>query len=94
MAGRVLGPLGRLNDQFAHYEINRWRQRARGAVLYVRPTRAIADLVAGGRDGLFDVQIARHTRDAAYDLGVRCAERFRTRHPELSEELFPSVRSR
>jgi hypothetical protein len=92
MAGRVLGPLGRLNDQFAHYEISRWRQRTRGEVLYVRPTRAIADLVAGGRDDLFDVQIARRTRDAAYELGLRCAERFRTRHREVSEELFSSVR--
>jgi hypothetical protein len=60
--------------------------------LYVRPTRAIADLVAGGRDDLFDVQIARRTRDAAYELGLRCAERFRTRHREVSEELFSSVR--
>ena len=93
MAGRVLGPLGRLNDQFAHYEISRWRQRTRGDVLYVRPTRAIADLVDGGRDALLDVAIARRAHDAAYELGVSCAARFRNRHPEVAEELFPQTES-
>jgi NTE family protein len=88
MAGPVFRSYGRINEQFAHYEISRWRARTGGVVLYVRPTKAIADRVAGGRDDLLNVAIARRTYDAAYELGGRCAERFRSRHPDVADELF------
>lgn len=87
LAGRVMGPIGRVQEQITRYEMTRWRGRVGGRILFVRPTRAIAQLAGRGVRGLFDRDSAPAVQRAAYDLGVRCAERFRDRHPEAAAAL-------
>jgi hypothetical protein len=88
LAGRVLGPIGRMSERMTRYEMQRWRLRTGGDVLYVRPTRAVADLLAGGGlKSILDPDIARRVYEPSYELGLRCAERFLTRHPDSGEEL-------
>jgi predicted acylesterase/phospholipase RssA len=93
IAGRVLGPFGRVSEQVTRYEMQQWRLRTGGNVLFVRPTRGIAALVAGrGLDGILDVDVARRAYEPSYELGVRCAERFFTRHPSAAEEIRAAPR--
>jgi hypothetical protein len=82
IGGRVLGRYGRMSEQVTYYEMTRWRQRTGGDVLYVRPPRAIAELVHN-RDALFDLDVAARTFPLARELGLRCVERFQRRHPRL-----------
>jgi predicted acylesterase/phospholipase RssA len=91
LAGRALGTFGRISEQVTGYEMQQWRLRTGGDVLYVRPTRGIAELVRGrGMKAIVDVDTARSAYEPSYALGVRCAERFRTHHPNALEELAAS----
>ena len=88
IARRVLGPFGRMYERITRYEIERWRFRAGGDVLFVRPTRQIVELIEDrGVAGILDVDAGRRAYEPAYELGLRCAERFRARHPAAAEEL-------
>jgi predicted acylesterase/phospholipase RssA len=91
LAGRVMGPLGRVQEQITRYEMTRWRRRVGGQILFVRPTRAIAALAGRRVAGLFDRDAAPNVQRAAYDLGTRCAERFRDRHPDTAAALGASA---
>jgi NTE family protein len=92
IAGGVLGRYGRVSEQVTRYEMQQWRVRTGGDVLYVRPTQRIAALVAGrGFQGLIDVDVAHDVYEPSYELGVRCAERFFTRHPDAAEEVCATV---
>jgi hypothetical protein len=84
----VLGPFRWIAEQVTRYEMQQWRLRTGGDVLFVRPPRHIAELVHGrGIEGILDVDTARRAYEPSYELGVRCAERFGTRHPSALEEL-------
>lgn len=88
IGGRVLGAFGRVSEQVTRLEMQQWRLRTGGDVLYVRPTRRIASLVEGrGVDAILDVDTARRAYEPSYELGIRCAERFRTRHPAAVEDM-------
>jgi NTE family protein len=88
ISGPTFGALGRLQEQITGYEIQQWRLRTGGAVLYVRPTHSIAQIVRGhGLTGILDQELAAEAYAPSYDLGVHCAERFRARHPDATHEL-------
>jgi predicted acylesterase/phospholipase RssA len=88
IGGRVLGPFGRMSERVTRYEMAQWRQRTGGHVLFVRPNRRVAVILGfGGFDRLLDVDVGRQTYRAAFELGVRCAERFRARHADAAEDL-------
>jgi predicted acylesterase/phospholipase RssA len=88
IAGQVLGPFGRMCERVTRYEMLQWRQRTGGRVLFVRPNREIASLVSFGESGgMLDLDVGRRTYQPAYELGLRCAERFQSRHPELAEDV-------
>jgi NTE family protein len=88
ISGPTFGALGRLQEQITGYEIQQWRLRTGGNVLYVRPTHAIAAIVRGhGLGGILDQELATAAHAPAYDLGVHCAERFRARHPHALDHL-------
>jgi hypothetical protein len=87
LGGKVLGRLGWFAERTTRYEMTRWQIRHGGAQLFVRPTRAIARLV-DDTEALFRIGMARETYPMAYELGVRCLERFRDRHPDLAEEFL------
>jgi predicted acylesterase/phospholipase RssA len=92
IAGGVLGRFGRISEQVTRYEMQRWRLRTGGDVLYVRPTRRIEALVAGrGFAGLLDVDVARRAYEPSYELGRRCAERFYARHPGATEAMSAAL---
>jgi predicted acylesterase/phospholipase RssA len=88
IAGRVLGRLGRVHEQVTRYEMHKWRLRTGGIVLFIRPTRHIAELVGdGGLRAILEVEAGHRAYEPAYELGLRCAERFRRRHPGVAEDL-------
>ncbi|MBV8952000.1 MAG: hypothetical protein JOZ99_14070 [Actinobacteria bacterium] len=88
LAGRVLGAFGRVSEQVTRYEMQRWRLRTAGDVLYVRPTRGIAALLGGhGIEAILDPEVAHTAFEPAYELGMRCGERFFIRHPVAAEEF-------
>ncbi len=86
LGGRVLGHLGWIAERTTRYEMSRWRQRYGGALLFVRPTRAIAELCEDS-NSLFRMDVARATYPLSYQLGLECAARFKARHPELAAEI-------
>ena len=88
IAGPAFAPYGHLSEWVIHRELATWRSRHGGLVLFVRPTRAIAALLSqGGPDAALDVGAGRRTYRAAYELGLRSAERFRNRHGSAAERL-------
>jgi hypothetical protein len=58
-----------------------------GQVLSIRPNRAVAALAGTKAIDVLDPATAEPAYHAAYDLGRRCAERFRTRHPDLARRI-------
>jgi NTE family protein len=87
VAGRVLGRIGQISEQLTRYEMARWKQRTGGEVLYIRPDAAIAGLAGRGTGRLLDIDVGQETYRPAYELGLRCAERFRHRHPAAAAEI-------
>ncbi len=86
VAGPAMGQFGRFGEIAVGREMRTWRRRSGGTVLYVRPDRRVAAHGRrGSRSGLLDMGHRASTYIAAYDLGARCAERFRLRHPGLVE---------
>ena len=83
MAGPVLGRLGAASERMVAFELMRWRMTG-GHVLYIRPNRAVGALAGTRPTDVLDTAIAEPTYRAAYELGTRCAERFRNRHPRLA----------
>ena len=86
MAGPVLGRLGAISARMVHLELLRWR-RTGGHVLLIRPNRAVGALAGARPVDVLDPSLAEPTYRAAYELGARCAERFRQRHPELAQRI-------
>jgi predicted acylesterase/phospholipase RssA len=93
MTGRVVGPFGRVCEGITRFEIEQWRIRTAGDVLFIRPNAHIASFVAdGGIDALLDVEAGRRVFEPAYELGLQCAEEFLESHPKEAEE-FELLRS-
>ena len=86
MAGPVLGRLGAASERMIALELMRWRMTG-GQVLYIRPNRAVGALAGTRPTDVLDTAIAEPTYRAAYELGMRCAERFRIRHPRLAARI-------
>ena len=86
MAGPVLGRLGAASERMVALELMRWRMTG-GHVLYIRPNRAVGALAGTRPTDVLDTAIAEPTYRAAYELGKRCAERFRKRHPRLASRI-------
>ncbi len=87
IAGRVLGARGAVIERQLQIEMQLWRRRTRGHVLYVRPNTEVTRLAGRRVSDLFDVGRARDIYAAAYDEGLQCARRFQTRHPTLAAAI-------
>ena len=86
MAGPVLGRLGAMSARMVTFELMRWRMTG-GRVLFIRPNRAVGALAGTRTTDVLDPAIAEPTSRAAYELGARCAERFRERHSRLAQRI-------
>jgi NTE family protein len=86
LAGPVLGRLGAISARIVALEMMRWRVTG-GHVLFIRPNRAVGALAGTKTADVLDPAIVEPTYRAAYQLGLRCAERFRARHPRLAQRI-------
>lgn len=86
MAGPVLGRLGALSARMVAFELMRWRMTG-GHVLLIRPNRAVGAMAGSRASGVLDPALAEPTYRAAYELGSRCAERFRQKHTQLALDI-------
>ena len=86
MAGPVLGRLGAISARMVYLELMRWRMTG-GHVLFIRPNRAVGALAGAKPSDVLDPSLAEPTYRAAYELGARCAERFRENHAELAARI-------
>jgi NTE family protein len=76
IAGRVLGPVGRLSGALLERELNRWRLSHPEATIHlIRPNRAMADVIGLRPLGLFDPERARAVYPLACRQGVEWGER-------------------
>jgi predicted acylesterase/phospholipase RssA len=84
MAGPVAGRLGAICARMVQLEIVRWRM-AGGQVLLVRPNRAVGALAGTKATDVLEEPRATPAYHGGYEVGARCLERFRVRHPDLFE---------
>ncbi|WP_395656006.1 patatin-like phospholipase family protein [Nocardioides sp.] len=75
LAGRVMGPMGRIAGALLDRELDRWQQRHPEADIHmVRPNREMARIVGVRPLALFDADRARTIYPLAYEQGVRWGE--------------------
>ena len=75
LAGRVMGPLGRVAGTLLEQELGRWRRRHENAHIdMIRPNRAMAHLIGLRPLALFDAERARRVYPLAYEQGARWGE--------------------
>ncbi len=75
LAGRVMGPMGRIAGALLGRELDRWRQRhPLATITMIRPNRAIATATGVRPLALFDAERARCVYPMAYDQGARWGE--------------------
>lgn len=75
LAGRVMGPMGRVAGALLERELDRWQQIHPEATIHmIRPNRAIARLVGVRPLALFDAERARAVYPLAYQQGARWGE--------------------
>lgn len=76
MAGRVMGPVGRVAGALLERELGRWRNRhPQAEIQLIRPNRAMAKIVSIRPLALFDAERARAIYPLAYEQGTRWGER-------------------
>ncbi len=76
LAGRVMGPMGRVAGALLERELGRWRRRHPDTnVELIRPNRAIARITGIRPLALFDAERARAVYPLAYEQGARWGER-------------------
>ncbi len=79
LAGRVMGPVGRVAGTLLERELNRWRHaHPEASISMIRPNREIAETVGGRPMALFDAERARAIYAPAFEQGARCGERILT----------------
>lgn len=72
LAGRVMGPIGRVAGALLGRELDRWRDRHPDTTIYmVRPSRVIAQVIGLRPLALFDADRAAAIYPLAYEQGVR-----------------------
>lgn len=75
LAGRVMGPMGRVAGALLERELGRWRNRHPEANLHmIRPNRAMAKIVGVRPLALFDAERARGIYPLAQEQGERWGE--------------------
>jgi NTE family protein len=75
LAGRVMGPMGRVAGALLERELDRWRHRHPETSLHmIRPNRAMAKIVGVRPLALFDSDRARAIYPLAYEQGARWGE--------------------
>lgn len=75
LAGRVMGPIGRVAGTLLGRELDRWRGRHPDTTIYmVRPRRAMAQIIGMRPLALFDAERAAAIYPLAYEQGVQWGE--------------------
>lgn len=75
LAGRMMGPMGRIAGALLEQELDRWRRRHPDATIQmIRPNRAMATVTGLHPLALFDADRARAIYPMAYEQGARWAE--------------------
>ena len=75
LAGRVMGPMGRVAGALLVRELDRWRDRHPEATIsMIRPNRAMARIIGVRPLALFDPERARAIYPLAYEQGARQGE--------------------
>lgn len=75
LAGRMMGPLGRVAGTLLDQELDRWRRRHPDAQIHmIRPNREMARLTGLRPLALFDAQRARAIYPMAYEQGAQRGE--------------------
>jgi NTE family protein len=75
LAGRVMGPMGRVAGALLERELDQWRRRHPHASIHmIRPNREMAGIVGLRPLSLFDAERARAIYPLAYEQGVRWGE--------------------
>ncbi|MGD9960143.1 patatin-like phospholipase family protein [Nocardioides sp.] len=76
VAGRVMGPMGRIAGALLERELASWRERHPESHIHmIRPDRAMASLVGVRPLALFDAERARAIYPLAYEQGARWGDR-------------------
>jgi NTE family protein len=79
LAGRVMGPMGRVAGALLDRELDHWQQRHPQASIHmIRPNREMAQIVGIRPLALFDADRARAIHPLAYEQGVRWGEQIQT----------------
>ena len=75
LAGRVMGPMGRVAGALLDRELDHWRELHPEADIHmIRPNREMAKVVGVRPLALFDIDRARTVYPLAYEQGVRWGE--------------------
>lgn len=75
LAGRVMGPMGRLAGVLLERELDRWRGRHPASDIHmIRPRRAMARIIGLRPLALFDADRAASIYPLAYEQGARAGE--------------------
>jgi NTE family protein len=79
LAGRVMGPMGRVAGTLLARELDRWQHRhPEASIQMIRPNREMATIVGVRPLALFDAERARAVYPLAYEQGVRWGEEIAT----------------
>lgn len=79
LAGRVMGPMGRIAGALLERELERWQQRHPEASIHmIRPNRQMATTIGVRPLALFDAERARTVYPMAYEQGARWGDRIQS----------------
>ena len=82
LAGRVMGPMGRVAGALLERELDRWQQRHSEASIHmIRPNREMSKIVGVRPLALFDAERARTIYPLAYEQGARWGEQIQAATP-------------
>lgn len=79
LAGRMMGPMGRIAGALLERELGRWRDRhPEASITMIRPNRAMARITGVRPLALFDADRARAIYPLAYEQGIRFGEQIQS----------------
>jgi NTE family protein len=82
LAGRVMGPMGRVAGALLERELDRWRHRhPESSIHMIRPNRAMARIIGLRPLALFDADRARAVYPLAYEQGLQWGEQIQATAP-------------
>lgn len=95
LAGRVMGPMGRVAGALLERELDRWRRVHPLTRIYmIRPNRAMAKITGVRPLALFDAERARRIYPLAYEQGARWGEQIwanETARPSTTASTRPPL---